>query len=86
MSNLPTRNVDTISKSNICRCPLVYVMSIMRLEVLLIFKQIKGYVSGITYQRVKAYCKYKGVTQSELVRIAVADYLNKEDYKERMDI
>lgn len=51
-----------------------------------LFKQIKSYVSGITYLRIKAYCKVNDLSQSELVRIAVCDYLNKEDFKEREDI
>lgn len=57
-----------------------------RKDVVDIFKPIKSYVSGITYQRIKAYCKYKDITQAELIRLAVCDYLNKEDYKERVDI
>ena len=46
------------------------------------YKTIKSYVSKLTYERAKAFCSENEITLAELIRLALIDYINKNERKE----
>ena len=43
------------------------------------YKTIKSYVSRFTYERIKVFTRRKEITTAELIRLAVVEFLNKNE-------
>ena len=49
------------------------------------YRQIKAYVSSVTYQRIKRFCNLHEVTIAELIRISLQDYIYNYERKDLLN-